>query len=93
MNEMLPAEAEAAWQAYQAMVASKQHHFDYLNQIEEKYSRFGQPNEQEATRLRILLGEHDERVNEFKARVNRLKLEYPKAYGALVMRLAADASN
>jgi hypothetical protein len=92
MNEVLPAEAMAAWQAYHAMVASKQRHFDYLGRMEEKYSKLGQPNDQETARLRTLLSEHDERVNDFKARVNRLKVEHPKAYGALVMRLAADAS-
>jgi hypothetical protein len=93
MNHALPAEAMAAWQAYHAMVATKRHHFDYLSRLEEKYSQIGQPDDQEKAQLRTLLNEHDERVNAFKAQVNRLKVKHPKAYGALVMRLAAEASD
>ncbi len=90
MNNDLPPAARPAWQAYCAMQDSKRRHFDYLQYLEDKYSRYGQPDEAEEQRRSTLLAEHDGRVGEFRAALATLKQDDPEAFAELVRELARE---
>jgi hypothetical protein len=81
-----------AWEAYSAMGASKQRHFEYLRYLEQKYERYGQPGPQEKAWLSDLLQAHNARVMAFRTAVQALKKTDPQAYGELVARLSADTA-
>lgn len=91
MDNELPAAARPAWQTYRAMQDSKQRHFEYLRYLEDKYSRYGRPDEAEEQRRRALLAEHDARVGEFRAALAALKQTDPDAFARLVSELARES--
>lgn len=84
-----PPDAAAVWRDYQRMDDTKRRHFDYLQQLENKYQRFGRPDATEQAELRERLAAHDAQVKRFKAGLNRLRIDDPPAYAELVKRLAA----
>lgn len=86
----LPAGALPAWQAYTAMIGSKERHFAYLQALEEKYSRYGAPSPAEQAERQQLLAEHDRCVSAFRTALQTLKIDDPVAYGRLVLQLAQD---
>ncbi|MDX1606014.1 MAG: hypothetical protein R3202_07450 [Candidatus Competibacterales bacterium] len=83
----LPQAALPAWRAYRAMELSKQQHFDYLQQLEDNYSRYGQPSPREEQHRSTLLAAHDRRVRNFRSELARLRVSDPAAFAALVQRL------
>lgn len=86
----LPDRALPAWRAYEAMTRSKEQHFAYLKELEEKYSRYGSPSSSEQAERERRLAAHDACVTAFKVALQTLRIDDPAAYGALVIRLAQD---
>lgn len=84
----LPESARAAWRAYRAMQESKQQHFDYLQLLEDKYSKYGRPTEAEERHRRALLAVHDARVGAFRAALDALRQADPPAFALLVRRMS-----
>ncbi|MGH7929122.1 MAG: hypothetical protein ACREQV_15140 [Candidatus Binatia bacterium] len=84
----LPMAALEAWRAYQAMDASKQRHFQYLTELDDRYGADARASEPEKRRLQELLDEHDRCVFAFKQAVQVLKTKDPAAHRTLVDRLA-----
>ena len=89
--EELPAAAQPTWAAYQAMATTKQHHLDYLQQLEDKYQKYGQPSPDEQETLNQFLQQHDAQVTAFKTALSQLRISDPSAYGALLKRLSEEA--
>lgn len=88
MDNKLPVNARAAWSAYIAMGISKQRHFDFLQQLAEKYRDLHRPSVHESAQLKSLLQEHDTQVRVFREALQNLKFSDPDAYAALVKHLA-----
>ena len=61
----LPAEAQAAWEAYQVMGKSKIEYFGLLQEIDRKYKQGGSPTIAENLQLEKLLKSHGEKVAAF----------------------------
>jgi hypothetical protein len=61
----LPAEAQAAWDAYQIMGKSKAEYFGMLQEIDQKYKQGGSPTIAENLQLEQLLNTHSEKVAAF----------------------------
>ena len=90
MTVTLPDEAQAVWAIYQTMAVTKQRHFDYLQTLEDKYEKYGQPSTAEKAHLERLLTDHDRQVKAFRSELTKLKIEHPGAYGALVQKLSSE---
>jgi hypothetical protein len=73
LNEYIPPVAAKAWQAYNAMEATKQRHFAYMSGLENHYRKYGSPSEAEKQMLARLLKEHDAQVSAFKAAIQELR--------------------
>jgi hypothetical protein len=84
----LPAAAMPTWEAYQAMDRSKTDHLDYLLHLEEKYKKYGQPNNTEANHLASLLEKHDRQVTLFKTTLQKLKQTDHNAHQLFIAYLA-----
>ncbi len=80
----LPAVAKPAWSAYTAMNTTKQRHLGYLQQLEEKYKKYGNPNAEEVSTLKHLLQEHDAQVKAFRKALRDVKATDGDAYTALI---------
>ena len=89
----LPPAAVPAWEAYCAMIVSKQRHFDFLRFLENEYERYGAPNADERAELAERLNQHDKNVSEFKAAVAVLKVRDAAAYAELIARLSQLAND
>lgn len=61
----LPAEAQLAWEAWQAMSESKAAYFGLLQDIDQKYRGGGSLSSAENLQLEKLLKAHDEKVIAF----------------------------
>jgi len=61
----LPATARPAWTAYQAMVASKARHFDFMSLLDRKYEAGGRRTLAEIAHLEQLLESHTLAVKGF----------------------------
>ena len=85
----LPDAAQGAWRAYCAMLASKDAHFGFLAELDNKVKSGGQRTLAEAARLAQLLTEHNDRVVAFASAVRALKSAEPAAHAALVAALAS----
>lgn len=84
----LPRAASSAWEAYQSMRLSKQNHLDYLQYLEGKYKKYGQPNDKESDHLTSLLKEHDQQVRLFKTTLQKLKQTDHNAHQQFLAYLA-----
>ena len=84
----LPDAAQAAWRAYCAMLASKDAHFGFLEELDRRVKNGGQRTLAEAARLAQLLQEHHACVHAFATTVRRLASAEPAAHAALVAALA-----
>lgn len=86
----LPPAAEPVWQAYRAMQLSKRQHFEYLQQLEERYQPYGRPSATEQQRLQTLLDTHDARVEQFRSALSRLREDHPDDFPVLLRWLQED---
>lgn len=85
----LAEEALPAWQAYNAMEATKLRHFDLLTTLEDKYQDQGSASEAEQTLLSRLLADHDQQVRSFKQSISRLRDTDPAAHASLIGYISA----
>ena len=92
MENALPTNALPAWEAYTTMGVTKKRYFEYLQHLEQKYKKYGQPNSQEQTTLDNLLQQHDTQVTAFNIAVQKLRIADPSAYAALVRRLSLEST-
>ena len=84
----LPAEAQTAWDAYQAMGESKTAYFGLLQDIDQKYRNGGSPSIAENLQLEKLLKVHDEKVMAFNEAMQGITDK--TARELLLQRLMAD---
>ena len=92
----LPDAALPAWQAYEAMLKTKDAHFTLLEELETKYRDGGRRTFAEGRRLEQLLAEHDAQVHAFRRSVSALQQEDLAAHHALLMHIRhanADLGN
>ena len=61
----LPAIAQAAWEAYLRMSATKNTYYEFLQSLEQKYDKGETPSEEENQELEVMLKAHGETVSEF----------------------------
>ncbi len=87
----LPEEAQAAWNAYQAMGKSKSEYFTFLQGIDQKYKQNGSPTTAENSRLEELLKVHDEKVTAFNEAMSAVQDN--DARELLLKKLTADAAS
>lgn len=87
----LPTTAAPAWQAYQAMCASKRRHFAYLQYLEDKYQHYGQPDAAEHAERQRLLDAHATCVAAFRQALATLKQTDPAAFAQLIQHLARQS--
>ena len=64
-NEALPPIAQAAWEAYHRMSATKNTYYEFLQSLEQKYDKGQTPSEEENRELEVMLKAHGETVAEF----------------------------
>ena len=64
-NETLPPIAQAAWEAYMRMSATKNTYYEFLQSLDQKYEKGQSPSEEENKELEIMLKAHSETVSEF----------------------------
>lgn len=83
----LPDAALPAWQAYEAMLVTKDAHFSFLEELETKYRHGGRRTLAEGRRLEQLLAEHDAQVRAFRQSVEALQKEDLAAHHALLMHI------
>jgi len=77
-------ESGTTWQAYNAMEATKQRHFDFLNVLERKKKNFNlDPTDEDRQLLQQLLQDHDEQVKLFTKESGQLREKSPDAHIAL----------
>lgn len=86
----LPPAANSVWLAYTAMRQTKQQHLDYLRLLEEKYEKYGQPNQLEENELNLRLQTHDRQVALFRATLDHLKQQDHEAYQAFIRYLTEE---
>ncbi|KAA3627000.1 MAG: hypothetical protein DWQ09_14100 [Proteobacteria bacterium] len=80
----LPSTTFDAWQAYNAMATTKQRHLDYLQRLGARYSKYGEPTDEESSLLARLLEEHDAQVKAFLGAMNALRARDAQAHHELV---------
>lgn len=86
----LPAAAQAAWQAYRDMRATKDAHFDYLAELAQEADT-GTPRTLARTaRLDTLLAAHTHAVRAFRAAILELGNTDPGARDALLAHLTRE---
>ena len=64
-HEELPPIAQAAWEAYLRMSATKNTYFEFMQSLEQKYDKGETPGEEENQELAVMLQAHSETVAEF----------------------------
>ncbi len=64
-NEALPPIAQAAWEAYMRMSATKNTYYEFLQSLDQKYDKGQTPTEEENKALEIMLKAHSETVANF----------------------------
>ncbi len=86
----LPAEAQAAWNAYQMMGKSKIEYFGLLQEIDQKYKHNGSPTIAENLQLEKLLKAHGENVTSFNKAMQAVTDK--EARELLLKKLMVDAA-
>ena len=64
-DDKLPSIAQAAWEAFQRMSATKNTYYEFLQSLEKKYDKGQTPSEEENRELEVMLKTHGETVAEF----------------------------
>lgn len=86
----LPAAAQAAWQAYREMIATKDAHFEFLAELS-RLADSGEPRSlARSARLATLLDAHTRAVQSFRASMADLAARDPAARDALLAHLTRD---
>ena len=93
VTEKLSPETEAAWQAYQAMCASKDDYFSLLQALDEKYKNGGEPGIAESLKLEQLLSAHDKKVKLFNQAMAAVTGPEAKRQLMELLRVAAEAKD
>jgi hypothetical protein len=86
----LPAEAEVAWLAYQAMGESKKIYFAFLQELDQKYDKNQSPSIAENLKLEELLKTHDVNVKAFNEAM--ANVEEPGAREAIMNKLTSAST-
>jgi len=89
-NDLLPKEAQKAWDAYLAMRLSKQSYFGFLQELDQKYKEGGSPSIAENLHLEDLLKKHDGKVTAFNEAMQ--SIEGKNSRELLLKKLTADAA-
>ena len=90
-NDVLPDDAQKAWDAYQEMKASKQEYFGFLQELDIKYRENGEPTIAENLRLESLLKIHDSKVTTFNNAMQSIASNESRE--KLLKKLSADTAN
>jgi len=64
-DDELPPVAQAAWESYLRMSATKNTYYEFMQSLEQKYDKGGTPTEEENQELAVMLQAHSETVSEF----------------------------
>jgi hypothetical protein len=64
-NDELPPIAQAAWEAYLRMSATKNTYYEFMQSLDQKYDKGEKPSEEENQELAVMLQAHSETVSEF----------------------------
>lgn len=64
-NDELPPVAQAAWEAYLRMSATKNTYYEFMQALDQKYDKDETPTEEENQELAVMLQAHSETVSEF----------------------------
>lgn len=89
MIDPVPEPATAAWQAYNAMEATKNRYFSLLSGLESRYGSEAMAPTAERQILAALLDDHDTAVRAFKQMIAVLKTGDAEAHRILVSRMVA----
>ncbi len=83
-DAILSGVAVAAFEAFNAMQATKQRHYELLQLIDDRRVRYGlSPSAIETERLAAMLADHDAQVTRFTTASNALKNADPDAHKSL----------
>ena len=88
LDQPIPEAADQAWEAYNAMDATKQRHLLLLQGLEQKYRKYGSASATEQALLARLLRDHDRQVERFRAAMASLRKTSPDAHQALLAYIA-----
>jgi len=64
-NDELPPIAQAAWEAYLSMSATKNTYYEFMQALDQKYDKGETPTEEENQELAVMLQAHSETVSKF----------------------------
>ena len=64
-NDELPPVAQAGWEAYLRMSATKNTYYEFMQALDQKYDKGETPSEEENQKLAVMLQAHSETVSEF----------------------------
>ena len=64
-NDELPPIAQAAWEAYLRMSATKNTYYEFMQALDQKYDKGETPSEEENQELAVMLQAHGETVSKF----------------------------
>ncbi len=64
-NDELPVVAQAAWEAYLRMSATKNTYYEFLQSLEQKYDKGETPSADENKELEVMLQAHSKTVSKF----------------------------
>jgi hypothetical protein len=65
IDNELPAIAQAAWEAYMRMSATKNTYYEFLQSLDQKYDKGETPSEDENKELEVMLQAHSKTVSAF----------------------------
>jgi hypothetical protein len=65
IDNELPAIAQAAWEAYMRMSATKNTYYEFLQSLDQKYDKGKTPSEDENKELEVMLQAHSKTVSAF----------------------------
>ena len=71
-DEELPPIAQAAWEAYLRMSATKNTYFEFMQSLDQKYDKGEKPSEEENQELAVMLQAHSETVAEFNEAMHKV---------------------
>jgi len=92
-SSILDGVAADTWQAYNAMQATKQRHYELLQILENKKKKFNlDPTEKDQALLQNLLSDHDAQVKRFTLASSRLKEVDHSAHQALFVYIGQVAA-
>lgn len=92
-SSILDGVAADTWQAYNAMQATKQRHYELLQVLENKKKKFNlDPTEKDQVLLQNLLSDHDAQVKRFTLASNQLKETDKSAHQTLFVYIGQIAA-